>query len=126
MMGRDGDLVDEVYFEPTDPAPRGGFDASLLREPVSVLKVKKALVLGMNATVTEAMRAMQRGHTGCVVITDDGTDQGQVTGIFTERDVLFRIVDRGRNPAQLPLSEPSIAIRSCASRAAPRLHCTAG
>ena len=29
----------------------------------------------------------------------------EVTGVFTERDVLFRIVDRGRNPAQLPLQE---------------------
>jgi CBS domain-containing protein len=26
-------------------------------------------------------------------------------GIFTERDVLFRIVDRGRNPATLPLKD---------------------
>ena len=26
-------------------------------------------------------------------------------GIFTERDVLLRIVDRGKNPATLPLSE---------------------
>jgi CBS domain-containing protein len=123
MVGRDSDLVDEVYFEPTDPPPRGGFDASLLREPVSVLKVRKALVLAMNATVTEAMRAMQRGHTGCVVVTDDGTEQGQVTGIFTERDVLFRIVDRGRNPAQLPLSDvmtpnpETISVRSAVAYA---------
>ncbi|MFQ5416517.1 MAG: cyclic nucleotide-binding/CBS domain-containing protein [Myxococcota bacterium] len=105
MMGRDNDLVDETYFESTDPMPRGGFDASLLSEPVSVLRVRKAIVLATSATVTEAMRAMQRGHTGCIVVTEDGSDQSPVTGIFTERDVLFRIVDRGRNPAQLPLSD---------------------
>jgi CBS domain-containing protein len=28
-----------------------------------------------------------------------------VVGIFTERDVLFRIVDRGRNPVTLALAE---------------------
>jgi CBS domain-containing protein len=105
MMVGDSDLVDETYFESRDRAARGGFDASLLSEPVSVLRVRKALVLGMDSTVTEAMRAMQRGHTGCIVVTDDGTDQGKVAGIFTERDVLFRIVDRGRNPAQLPLAD---------------------
>jgi CBS domain-containing protein len=55
--------------------------------------------------VTEAIRAMQRDHRGCVLITDDGTDRSKLTGIFTERDVLFRIVDRGRNPAALPIGE---------------------
>jgi len=28
-----------------------------------------------------------------------------VLGIFTERDVLFRIIDRGQNPTRLPLAE---------------------
>jgi CBS domain-containing protein len=98
-------LGDETYFDLSESAAPSSFDSSLLREPVSVLPVRKALVLSMGATVTEAMRAMQREHTGCVLVTDDGTPQSKLTGIFTERDVLFRIVDRGRNPAQLPLSE---------------------
>jgi CBS domain-containing protein len=96
---------DELYFESQDQRTAGSFDASLLHEPVSVLRSRRALVLSMTSTVTEAMRAMQNGHTGCVVVTDDGTVESKVTGVFTERDVLFRIVDRGRNPAQLPLQE---------------------
>jgi CBS domain-containing protein len=51
------------------------------------------------------MRAMQREHRGCVLVTDDGTRDSKLVGIFTERDVLLRIVDRGKNPATLPLSE---------------------
>ena len=39
------------------------------------------------------------------LVTDDGTASTKLLGIFTERDVLFRIVDRGRNPATLPLAE---------------------
>ena len=105
MMGSDSDVVDETYFESRDRVTGGGFDASLLSEPVSVLRVRKAIVMGMESTVTDAVRAMQRGHTGCIVVTDDGTDQGHVAGIFTERDVLYRVVDRGRNPADLPLGE---------------------
>ena len=98
------DLVDENYFE----APRrrqGVFDAALLRESVAALPVKRALTVDAATTVTEAMRAMQSEHTGCVVVTDDGTSNSKLTGIFTERDVLFRIVDRGRNPAALPIGD---------------------
>jgi len=102
---KDLDLGDETYFERGEGGQRGSFDAALLREPVSVLRVRSPLVLSMTSTVTEAVRAMQAGQAGCVLITDDGTPDSKVNGIFTERDVLYRIVDRGRNPAQLPLSE---------------------
>jgi CBS domain-containing protein len=54
---------------------------------------------------SDAVHAMKRGHCGCVVVTGDGTPDGKVTGIFTERDLLYRIVDQGRDPAQLPLAE---------------------
>lgn len=99
------DFGDEVYFERTRKQGSGDFDVFLVREPLSILPVRQAIVMGPGATVTEAMRAMQREHRGCVVVTDDGTSDSKVTGIFTERDVLFRIVDRGRNPAALPLGD---------------------
>ena len=97
-------LVNENYFE----SPRRGeakFDTALLREPVGALPVKTPLTVSPETTVTDAMRRMQDEHRGCVLVTDDGTDNSKLIGIFTERDVLFRIVDRGRNPAQLPLQE---------------------
>jgi CBS domain-containing protein len=98
------DLVDEIYFERPKQA-RDDFDARLIRQPLEALPVRPPIVFGPGATVTDAMRAMQHEHRGCVVVTDDGSLTSKVTGIFTERDVLFRIVDRGRNPASLPLSE---------------------
>ena len=102
---RETNRGDELYFEPRESRVGASFDASLLQEPVSVLRSRQPLVLSMTSTVTEGMRAMQADHSGCVVITDDGTVSSKVNGVFTERDVLFRIVDRGRNPAQLPLQE---------------------
>ena len=102
---RDTKLGDEGYFDSPESRGRGSFDESLLREPVSVLRAQKLLVFSMTTAVTEAMRAMKRDHCGCVIVTEDGTPDSKVTGIFTERDVLFRIVDQGRNPAQLPLAE---------------------
>jgi CBS domain-containing protein len=92
---------DESYF---DPPPRHvQFDTALLRDSLRALPSHSALVLRGTDSVTEAVRLMQREHRGCVVITEDGTDQSRLIGIFTERDVLLRIVDRGKNPATLPL-----------------------
>ena len=92
---------DESYFDP--PPRQARFDASLLRESLRALPTRSALVLRASDSVTEAVRLMQREHRGCVVITEDGTDTSPLIGIFTERDVLLRIVDRGKNPATLPL-----------------------
>lgn len=104
-MVADDDLVDEAYFDRPRRARRIGFDAELIREPITALPVNEPLVLSAQSTVTEAVRAMQREHRGCVLVTDDGTTRSKLLGIFTERDVLFRIVDRGKNPATLPLSD---------------------
>ena len=98
------DRGDETYFD-KPKAHIESFDADLLQEPVGALPVRPALIFSASDTVTVAMRAMQREHRGCVVVTDDGTNASKLLGIFTERDVLLRIVDRGKNPATLPLSE---------------------
>jgi CBS domain-containing protein len=99
------DHGEETYFVPQQRRQPGPFDAALLREPLNALPVQRAITLSPNASVTDAIRAMQREHRGCVLVTDDGTARSKLIGIFTERDVLFRIVDRGRNPAALPIGE---------------------
>jgi CBS domain-containing protein len=99
------ELDDEAYFDGPRDRSSQGFDAGLLREPLTVLPIRRAVIMATRATVTDAMRAMQRERRGCVLITSDGTEKGRLTGIFTERDVLHRIVDRGRNPQGLPLKE---------------------
>ncbi|MFQ5514091.1 MAG: cyclic nucleotide-binding/CBS domain-containing protein [Myxococcota bacterium] len=96
---------DESYFDDEPRAPLTGFDKSLLREPLRTLRTRPPLVFSPAASVTEAMRDMQQERRGCVLITEDGTQGTRLVGIFTERDVLLRIVDRGRNPASLPLRE---------------------
>ena len=99
------DLFDDDYFERPRARRGGGFDAQLLLEPLSVLPVRRPVLFSPSDTATEAMRAMQNEHRGCVLVTDDGTASGKLTGIFTERDVLFRIVDQGKNPATLSLGD---------------------
>jgi CBS domain-containing protein len=104
---------DEAYFERGKKPKERTFDTRLLREPTSVLPVRKPIVLSRFHTVTDAIRAMQSEHRGVVLVTDDGTMHSRVVGIFTERDVLFRVVDQGRNPATVPLSELMTAEPEC-------------
>jgi CBS domain-containing protein len=48
-----------------------------------------------SATVNEAVRVMNQFHIGAVLVTDA---DGRLLGIFTERDVLSRIVGPGADP----------------------------
>jgi CBS domain-containing protein len=111
---------DEAYFEAAEGRTdrKRAFDVRLLEEPVSVLPSRHALVLPGKATVTDAVRLMQKEHRGAVLITETGTERSRVIGIFTERDVLFRIVDGGRNPATLPLEQVMTAVPDCVTEEA--------
>lgn len=53
------------------------------------------------STVLEAARDMNRQRIGALVVRDEG----KVVGIFTERDVLQRVVAEGRDPAAVTVGE---------------------
>ena len=97
---------DEEYFASRRGTPSGrSFDASLLREPVTVLHQRQPLIFAPKDSASEAMRSMQTEHRGCVLVTESGLADSRLTGILTERDVLHRVIDGGRNPATLTLAE---------------------
>ncbi len=100
---------DEAYFDPPGRGREGFFDARLLRQRLTVLPNRSPLVFGTEDFVAGAMRAMQDQHRGCVLVSSDGTASGQLAGIFTERDVLNKIIGQGRNPALVKLSEVMVA-----------------
>ena len=54
-----------------------------------------------SATVAEAVAVMAEREVGAVLIMNE---DGLVSGIFTERDVVVRVVRTGRNPATTPIS----------------------
>uniref|UniRef100_A0A7C2P2X4 CBS domain-containing protein n=1 Tax=Schlesneria paludicola TaxID=360056 RepID=A0A7C2P2X4_9PLAN len=62
-------------------------------------------------TVLEATREMNRYSIGAVVVTSGGN----VVGIFTERDVLRRIVAQERNPAAVTVGEVMTRNVTCAT-----------
>jgi CBS domain-containing protein len=47
-----------------------------------------------SVSVADAVRVMNQHKVGSILILD----QGRLAGIFTERDVLTRVVAAGRNP----------------------------
>jgi CBS domain-containing protein len=60
-----------------------------------------ATTVTKDTTVMEAVNAMVRNRVGAVVVVE----QGYVKGIFTERDIMIRVVQAKRNPETTLVSE---------------------
>ena len=76
----------------------------MLNSIASLLKVKadsNLISTAPSASVAEAVRAMNDNNVGSVLVMDGQT----LVGIFTERDVLVRIVGDNRNPEATLVSE---------------------
>ena len=54
-----------------------------------------------SATVADAVAVMATRDVGAVLVL---TEDGLVAGVFSERDLLARVVNAGRDPAATPLS----------------------
>jgi CBS domain-containing protein len=67
------------------PGASTELNARLLGTTVSEINLGKAAILEPGNTILEATRLMQEGRTGCVVVVD----QGELAGVFTERDLLL-------------------------------------
>lgn len=67
-----------------------------------LLTGRKLLTLASSASVLVAARLMADNNVGCVLITDG---RQRPVGIFTERDLLTRVVVPGRDPDSVPLLE---------------------
>ncbi len=75
-----------------------------MNPPVSTLLADKGSLIHsvpITATVQDAVRVMNDHKVGAVIIKD-GDD---LVGIFTERDVLYRIVASGLPPATTPITQ---------------------
>ena len=66
-----------------------------------VVSNQQLLELPPTATVRGAALAMRERHVGAVLVTTDG----HLSGIFTERDMVNRVVADGRDPDQATLAD---------------------
>ncbi len=75
-------------------------DSTTLHSPLKTLRVRKPVTMPPQTSVADAVDLMKRKNIGCVLVTD----QGRVAGIFTERDVLNKVVGT-KNADRLLLAE---------------------
>jgi CBS domain-containing protein len=68
-----------------------------------IVKVAKspASEIGADGTVQDAVNVMVSEHVGAVAVMDDGT----LVGIFTERDLMKKIVHAGRIAGDVPIRD---------------------
>jgi len=71
----------------------------ILTEPLTNLTLDKPIRVSLRSTVSDAIEVMKRHHHGSVLVMDGST----LSGIFTERDVLTRVVGAGVDPKKTEL-----------------------
>ncbi len=77
------------------PAAGAGFRGKLLSARVGDLELTPPLAVGPETPVADCIAKMREAHHGCVLVLEDS----RLRGIFTERDVLTRVVRPRLDPA---------------------------
>ncbi|MEI8325925.1 MAG: CBS domain-containing protein [Betaproteobacteria bacterium] len=67
----------------------------------TIMEQKKFLTAPPHATVSEAAKSMAGKNAGAVMVVEEN----KLIGIFTERDVVFRVVAKGLDPKLTPLRD---------------------
>ena len=83
------------------PEVMGGAGGALATDIIAVLSPAEPICLSDRATVQEAVQIMLAQRQAGVLVTDAA---GRLVGIFTERDVLTRVVGKDLDARHTPLS----------------------
>ena len=91
---------DRRYGE--EDGPEKAIDARLFGEPIKNLHRRADHVaVRPGTTIGEAARIMKEYRVGCVLVEGEG----KLLGIFTERDILTKLVGTGYDPAKVQVDE---------------------
>jgi CBS domain-containing protein len=96
---------------------------ALLDDTIATLGPAEPICLPPAATVEAAIARMLERRQACVLVVDD---EGRLTGILTERDVLMRVAGAGRDPRTTALREvmtPNPDALTARDRVAYAVHC---
>jgi CBS domain-containing protein len=75
---------------------------ALLGDTIRTLDPDEPITAAATLSVKEAVGRMMAGRRAAVLVVDG---QGRLAGIFTERDVLTRVVAHGLDPERTPLAQ---------------------
>ncbi len=84
-------------------------------------KGRDVVTVGKDATVLEVAQRMNEQRIGAVIVVDNA----RATGIFTERDILTRVVAAQRDPATTRVSEVMTTPMACCTRTTKLTECRA-
>jgi CBS domain-containing protein len=73
--------------------------AALLRQTLKDALSNAGLILDEQTSLEDALREMREHRQGCILVTRDG----RLSGIFTERDVLMKVVGTNIDLARTPI-----------------------
>ena len=91
-----GPMFDEDTRYDEEEGPPKAIDARLFAEPIKSLHRRTGRVaVPPGTTIGQAARIMKEHRIGCLLVEDDG----KLIGIFTERDILTKLVGTGYDPA---------------------------
>jgi CBS domain-containing protein len=76
---------------------------AILETRIEELRFPRAVTLPVDATVAKAIEVMRKKKMGAIIVVEKGKKK-RVTGIFTERDLLSRVLDK-RGYARLTLGK---------------------
>lgn len=90
--------MDLAGLDIPDALPMQGLKRHIMRDAIGRVGPLKPLLTNTKATLWDAIRIMKQGRHGSVLVVDPDDDD-QLVGIFTERDVLTRVVRPRLDPA---------------------------
>ena len=91
-------FIQKTIAEFEDPdAQKSTFTERVLTRPLSVIPPGEAVLVETPASVLEAVHLMRDRHAGCVLVVR----AGKLKGIFTDRDVVSRVVAAGLDPSKI-------------------------
>ena len=80
----------------------GAVETQFLAQAVEVLDPPPPITLLQTVSVREAVQCLQKNKIGCVLAVDD---DGRLTGVFSERDVVSRVILKDIDIDKLSLAD---------------------
>jgi CBS domain-containing protein len=93
------DELKEMYDEGSG-VPKA-LNSDTLKIPLKMVPVVPPIVVERGTSVLNAAKLMQKEHVGCVLVVE----KGKLEGIFTERDILMKVVGTGSDLTKTKVEE---------------------
>jgi CBS domain-containing protein len=91
-------IYDEDLRYEDEPTPHKVLDTQVFKDSIKTLHLRAGPIgVPLGTTIGQAARVMKEHRIGCVLVEDGG----KLVGIFTERDILTKLVGTGYDPAKV-------------------------